>query len=125
MKLFSRLIFYFFSNALALLAAVYFVDGFKIESVYIDFLMAAAVFTLLNVFIKPIFKLIFGPIIIITLGLGIILVNAFILYLLDFFSDGVNIEGLTALFYATLIIGLVNIIINFFAKGLYFKKQSS
>ena len=119
MKLFSRLIFYFFSNALALLAAVYFVRGFGITPDYVDFLTATAVFTLLNVFIKPVLKLILSPIIIITLGLGIILVNAFTLYLLDFLSEGVNIEGLTALFYATLIISLVNIAISFSAKRLY------
>jgi len=119
MKLFSRLIFYFFSNVLAFLAAVYFVEGFEIAPNYIDFLTATAVFTLLNVFIKPILKLILSPIIIITLGLGVILVNALTLYLLDFLSEGVNIEGLTALFYATLIIGLINIAISFSAKNLY------
>jgi len=51
--------------------------------------------------------------------LGIILVNALTLYLLDFLSEGVNIEGLTALLYATLIIGLINIAISFSAKNLY------
>ncbi len=121
-RLFARLIFSFFSNLIALLVAVYFVDGFKIVPNSIDFAIVAGIFTLINIFIKPIFKLILSPIIIITLGLGIILVNALMLFILDIISLDITITGIMSLIYATLIISLINILISFPAKRLYMKR---
>jgi len=120
-KFLSRLIFSFFSNLIALLIAVYFVVGFKIGPDFFDFILAAGVFTAINIFIRPILKLVLGPVIILTLGLGIFLVNILTLYLLDVILVNINIVGLKPLVYATLIISLVNIIINFSAKRTYAK----
>ncbi len=119
MKLISRLIFSLLSNLTALLVADYFVEGFEIAAGFKQFLIVGAVFTLINFFVKPILKLIFSPIIFITFGLGIIFVNAVVLYLLDFFSDYIKITGILPLLYATLIVGVVNLIIGFFAKRIY------
>lgn len=118
-KFLSRLIFSFFSNLIALWAAVYFIKGFEIAPDFIKFSWVAAIFTLLNIFIRPILKLILTPLIIITLGLGIIVVNAAVLYLLDFLSPDITITGLMPLFYATLLISLVNILISLSAKRVY------
>lgn len=116
MKLISRLLISFISNLIALLAAVYFVKGFEIAPEIESFLLVTAVFTLINVFIRPIIKMILSPIVLLTFGLGIILVNALTIYLLDIFLTEVSIEGLISLFYATLIISAVNIVIHFAAK---------
>jgi uncharacterized membrane protein YvlD (DUF360 family) len=60
-----------------------------------------------------------GPIIIITLGLGIIIINAIILYLLDYFLVQITISGLYPLIYATLIISVINLVFHFSAKRAY------
>lgn len=120
MPFFSRLIGLFLSNSIALVAAAYFVKGFEITFDPIGFLTVAAIFTLINVVLKPVFKLVFAPIIIVTLGLGIVLVNAVLLYGLDFFSESVKIQGLVSLFYAAIIITIVNFITGFLIKR--FKK---
>lgn len=119
MKLIAKLIFFFFSNLVALLAVDYFIAGFEIAPGLISYLTSAAILTLINVFIRPVIKLVLTPIIFLTLGLGIILVNALTLYLLDFFSHQITIIGITALVYATLIVSVINIVINFSAKRLY------
>jgi putative membrane protein len=119
LKFFSRLIFSFFSNFVALLTAGYFVKGFEITPDLINFSLVAGVFTLINVFIRPILKFILSPVIVLTFGLGVILVNALTLYLLDFFLADIVISGLKPLFYATLIISLINILIGFSAKRVY------
>ena len=100
----------------AIWVAAYFVSGFNVSFNFYDFIKVVIIFTALNFLIKPIIKLILSPIIIITLGLGLILVNGAILYMLDFFSENITITGLTSLFYATLIIGAVNFIIHLFIK---------
>lgn len=115
-RLVLKLFFLFLSNLAAILIAAYFVSGFNIVLIPLEIIKVAAIFTGLNLLIKPIIKLILSPFIIITLGLGIILVNGVILYMLDFFSDSVNITGLEPLFYAALIISAVNVAINLFRK---------
>lgn len=119
MRFVARLIFSFFSNLVALGAAVYLIPNFSITPSLVNFLGVAGIFTLINIFIKPLLKLVLTPIIIITFGLGIIFVNMLALYLLDFLSVNITIEGLQALLYSSLIIGLINLLINFSAKRLY------
>ena len=119
MRFIGQLLFYFFSNLLALAAAAYFVPGFSISATVESFLLVAAVFTLINAFIRPFLKLFFTPIIVLTFGLGIILVNALTLYLLDVFLADVNIAGLVPLLYATLIVGAVNLIVSIAARAAY------
>ena len=77
------------------------------------------ILTLLNFFIRPALKLLFGPIILLTLGLGIIAINGIILYLLtisvnhlDVLRGSIIIETIPALIYGTLIITAVNWIIR-------------
>ncbi|MBI5079489.1 phage holin family protein [Candidatus Wolfebacteria bacterium] len=115
----SHLIFSFFVNLIALGAAVYLIEGFEIAAAPASFLKVTAIFTAINIFIKPVLKVIFSPIIVITLGVGIILINMLALYSLDFFLADISIRGLTALFYATLVVSLINIVINVSAKRLY------
>lgn len=119
MKFLNHFIFSFFVNLVALGAAVYLIDGFEITPAPASFLKVTAIFTIINVFIKPILKVIFSPVIVITLGIGIILINMLALYSLDFFLADISIKGLKALLYSTLVIGLINIVINVSARRLY------
>lgn len=112
----KRIILLFIPNLIALWATAYFVAGFKVIAGYEGFLIAAAIFTLINLIIKPILKFVLSPIIIITLGLGIVLVNAVTLYLLDFLTDYINIIGIDSLIYATLIITGVNFLTGILRK---------
>lgn len=124
MKFIAKITFSFFSNLIALWIAVNFVKGFEIVFDFRNFALVAAIFTLINIFVRPILKFVLSPIIILTFGLGIILVNALMLYLLDILLINITIEGLEPLIYATLIISAVNILINFSAKKLYKETNS-
>jgi putative membrane protein len=114
----TKIAFLFILNAAALYAAEYFVDGFEISGGNVDFAIVAAIFTLINIFIKPVVKLVLSPLIIITLGLGLLFVNAAMLYFLDFISSSVIINGVTPLAYATIIISIVHFVLGFFIKKL-------
>lgn len=117
MKSLGSLIFHIFSNAIAILAAAYFITGFIFTGDFIALLIAAAILTAINLILRPILKLILGPIIIITFGLFIIVLNAVTLYFLDFLSGPLIIEGLLPLLFATLLFSVVNGIISFSAKS--------
>ena len=103
-------------NALGLLAAAYFIFGVSLNGDIKTFIVMALVLTLLNAALKPILKLILAPIILITLGLGLILVNAIILNILDKIFINLTIASIPALLYASLVIGFVNFIFHLSTK---------
>lgn len=112
MKLIARIILQIFSNGIAIFLAARFIAGFFFYGGLRELLIAAAVLTLINIFIRPLLKLFFGPVILLTFGLFLFVLNAFLLYLLDFFLTTLTIEGYLALFYGSLLIGLVNFIVG-------------
>lgn len=112
MRLFTRLIISFLVNALALVAADKIIAGFTLTLTLENIAIAAGLLTLINAFIRPVLKLFFAPIIILTLGIGIIVLNALILLALDFLLEGLIIEGILPLLAGTVLIGLVNILIG-------------
>ena len=122
MKLIGRFIFHIFSNALAILAAAYFIKSFEFSGSFKALVITALILTAINTFIRPLLKLFFGPLIIITLGLFLIIINAISLYLLDLWSDSLKIQGFLALILSTFIISAVSLVINLTAKKA-FKKE--
>jgi putative membrane protein len=119
MHWFARLVIVVGGNALALWAAYLWVPGFVLGGNWITLVLIALVLAVLNFFLKPLLTLVLGPVIILTLGLGIIVVNAIILYLLpivadniDFLHGSIMIQSIPALFFATIIISVINFIIH-------------
>ena len=102
-------------NALVFIGISKYIPGFELSGDYLQILIISLIFTLLNLLLKPILKLLFGPIIILTLGLGLIAVNIAILYILDILVDTLTIQGL-ALVYSALIVGLTNFILHSLLK---------
>lgn len=101
-----------FSNAIAILAASYFIAGFDWTGDFVKLVIAAAILTLINKILKPIAKLFFGPLILITFGLFIFVINAGVLYLLDLWIEPLKIQGLIPLLLGTLVVGIINFIIG-------------
>ena len=108
-------------NAFALWLANRWISGFVLTTPILGLILLGLTLTILNFILKPILTLALGPIIIITLGLGLIVVNAIILWFaaylsnlpqLDFIHGSITIQSIPALILATLIISVVNFIIH-------------
>ena len=106
-------------NAGALWLANQFVPGFVLSKSGLDLVLIAFVLALLNFFLKPALTLILGPIIVVTLGLGVLVVNAIIIYLLpiianhvDFLRGSITIETFLALLLTTLLVSAMNFVIH-------------
>jgi len=104
------------ANALGLWIVSEVVPGFFIQQDIYDFLYVVLIFTALYIFLRPILKVVLSPLILVTLGIGFIFVNVLILYFLDFLTDKISVTGLLPLFYASLIIGFVNMLFGLFIK---------
>ena len=65
---------------LGVLAATYLMDSIEVESTT-TLLVVALVLTLLNMVVKPLLVLFTLPFVVLTLGLGVLLINAVLLFL--------------------------------------------
>lgn len=117
MKSLQRLIVSYISNFIAFIIASYTIPGFEVTNVFIDLLWLVAIFTLLNILIRPVIRSLLTPLIILTFGLFIVAINAGMLWLLDFLSLHITINGTLPLVYTTLIISLINIILSISVKS--------
>ncbi len=117
MKSLAKIIIAIAVNAIALRVAEAYVPGFVLQGNLKQILTMATILTALNFFVKPILKLVLGPIIVLTLGLGIIIVNAIILFILDKLSTGLNIQTIPALVMSALIMGVANFIFHLATKS--------
>lgn len=112
MKFIAKLIFQIFSNTVGIFAAAQLIRGFSFTGGFQELLIAAAILGLINIFLRPLLKLLFGPFIILTLGLFSIVINAGLLLLLDFFTPALTIGGYLPLLFASLLIGLINFLVT-------------
>ena len=103
-------------NSLALYAAAWFVPGFSFTGGLREYAIAGVVLGLLNMTVKPVIKFISMPVIILTLGLFTIVINALILWAVDYIFDFITIQDTMTLVWATLVIVVVNMIISAVAK---------
>jgi putative membrane protein len=122
MKLIGRFIFHIFSNAVAIVIAASFVPGFLFNGDLVGLAVAAFVLSVINTFIRPVLKLMLGPIVVLTFGLFLVVLNAISLFLVPYlleilgFGSPITIEGYLPLLLATLIISAVNVVVGLSAK---------
>ncbi|PIR88610.1 MAG: hypothetical protein COU09_01345 [Candidatus Harrisonbacteria bacterium CG10_big_fil_rev_8_21_14_0_10_44_23] len=106
----GRFIMVYIVNGLALLAAAYFIPGFDLTGSIVAFLALVLILTLIHMILRPFIKLIFSPVIILTLGIFNLVINGAILFIVDIYSEHISIDGLMALLYSTLLISFVNLL---------------
>lgn len=97
-------------NALAIFLADRFLPGFSIGGDILTLVIAGLVLGLINIFIRPILRLISVPLIIFSLGLFIIIINIIILWLLEYLISDLTITGFWNYFFGVLIISAVNLV---------------
>ena len=110
--LLMRLILSIIGNSLGIWLSQRFIDGFIFSGELKELAIIGIVLALFNLLIKPAIKFITTPLIILTLGLFILIINALLLWTTDYIFDFLLIENLWALIWATILIGIVNFIVN-------------
>ena len=106
-------------NTLAVLVAVYVVPGirFKDESLWTPF-VTSLVLGILNAFIRPILMLCALPLLIFTLGLFRLVINALLLYFVSFLLGRFfEVDTFWAAFLGALVISIVSVLLNLIVGG--------
>ncbi len=85
---------------------------------YVTALIVAVALGLLNSIVKPILVILTLPVTIVTFGLFLLIINACIILLADYFIDGFTVDGiLWALLFSLLLSFLQSILFSFLKEG--------
>ena len=110
-------------NAIALWVAIRLVPGLNFAGSWFALMFIALIFGLVNAFVRPIILFFSCPLIILTLGLFILVVNTIMLSLTvwlagpNFLDLGLTSTGFWATFFGAIIISLVSGLLNTFVKS--------
>jgi putative membrane protein len=96
---------------LGVLASSWMIDAIQAESTP-TLIIVALVLALLNAVIKPILVLMTLPFVILTMGLGILLINAVLLFLAGQLIPGFDVPTFGTAFLGALVISLVSLGVN-------------
>lgn len=97
----------FLLNGLAVLLTAYLLPGVNVED-YWTALWVALVLSLVNIFVKPFLIVLTIPITFVTLGLFLLVINALMILLADYFVDGFLVDGFWWALLFSLILSIFN-----------------
>ncbi len=108
-------------NAIALYAAVALISGIVPQSSnWLSFIWLALIFGLINAILKPVLTVVGCPFIILTLGLGALLINTLLFYLAGEigtrFGVGFTVAGFWPAFFGALVVSIVSFMLGIFIK---------
>ena len=99
-------------TALALFAAISFVPGLHFDGGTLRLLLVAVVFGIVNALLKPILSLLTCPLILLTFGLFVLVVNGVLLMITAWLSTrwglGFSIDGFWPAFWGGLVVSLAS-----------------
>lgn len=103
-------------NAIALYIAAEIVPGIEAAGNISTIVFVAAIFGLVNALIRPILKSLTCPLIILTLGLFTLVINAAMLgltgWLASQFGVGYHVGGVGAAFWGALVVSVVSLVLS-------------
>lgn len=118
-----RLLFRLLANAAALAVATFLLQGITLtasttEQKVLTLLVVALIFGVLNSLVKPIFTFVTAPIVLLSLGLFLIVINACMLLLTSWISGkldlGWSVDGFWVAVFGAIIVSIVSFLLNAF-----------
>lgn len=98
-------------TATAAIIAAYFLPGVMLDG-FLTALIVGLILSLLNAFVKPILVLLTIPITILTLGLFLLIINAILVKVTDYFVDGFAVSGWGTAILFSLIVSVVTYLLE-------------
>ena len=98
-------------STLAVLVAAQIVHGIDYDT-NTDLFVASLLLGILTTFLRPLLMLISLPLVILTLGLFMLVINAALLYWVGKLVKGFKVDSFSAAFWGALVISLVSLVLN-------------
>lgn len=117
----QRLILRWVINTIALWVAINYVPGIEpTQSGWVPLVVMALVFGFVNSLIRPLLTMLTCPLLMLTLGLGTLLINTFIFWLSGWvgtqFGYGFTVDGFWAAFFGALVVSFVSMVLSVFVR---------
>lgn len=126
-----KLILRWLVNAIAIYLAIRIVPGIELQNgfggVWPSILLLALVFGLVNALLRPLIVFLTCPLIILTLGLGTLLINTLMFVLTGWIGEqfgwGFTVDGFWPAFLGALVVSLVSMVLSIFIRDADKKKR--
>jgi len=108
-------------SSVALFVAAWLVPGIRVEgTAWVVYAVMAVILGLVNAVVRPLLKLLTCPLIILTLGLFVLVINGITLWLSAWIANWLDIafyvDGFWPAFFGALIVSIVTVILSAFVK---------
>jgi putative membrane protein len=110
----ARLIIRLLINAVAIWAAASLVHGITFQGNLLNMIVVALIFGLVNAFVKPVVKFFAFPLLILTLGLLTLVINALMLMLTAAVTSSLTVDGFWSALLGSVVISVVSILLSIF-----------
>jgi putative membrane protein len=99
-----------------MVASVLLRGGIRYDSIE-SLIVAALLLSVLNAFVRPVLLILSAPLILLTLGLFILVVNGLMLFWVPTLVGGFHVDGFGSAFWGAIIIGIVSWLLSAFFRG--------
>jgi len=115
------LLLHWVGNVIALWVAAYFITGLDFTGDLLHLILVAAVFGLVNSLLRPLLTVLTCPLIVLTLGLFTLVINALMLMVTGWLATrwnlGFTVAGFWPAFWGGLVVGLVSLLLSMLAPA--------
>ena len=80
-------------------------------------LIVVLLLSFFNAILKPLMVLFTLPFILVTLGLGVVVINALLFLLVGRLVNGFHVDGFWSAFFGSLVVSVTTLLLNSFTKG--------
>ncbi len=116
----TRLVLRWIINAIALWVAVTFIPGIHAQGNGLSIWGLALIFGFVNALFRPLLKFLTCPLIVLTLGLFILLINTLLFWVSgligQYFGIGFTVDGFWPAFFGSLVVSLVSMALTLLVK---------
>ena len=109
-------VFRWFVTTIAVALAAWLVPGISVDGTSAS-IGAALLLGIFNAFIRPVLLLLSAPLILLTLGLFIFVINGLLLMLVPTFVPGFHVDGFRSAFWGAIVIGIISWALSAFFHG--------
>src|ERR1700730_19176854 len=103
-------------TTVAVVVALALLHGIRYDSVA-ALIVAALLLGVFNAFIRPVLLILSAPLILVTLGFFILVVNALLLLLVPSIVSGFHVDGFWSAFWGAIIISVISWLLSAFFRG--------
>lgn len=103
-------------TVIAVAVATELISGIHADSVF-SLILAALLLGIINAFVRPVLLLLSLPLILATMGIFFLIINALMLWGVSTIVHGFHVDGFGAAFWGALLISIVSWLLSIFFKG--------